>query len=113
MIDASSSPMLLVLLLIALILVFGLPLGFGTYKWFQAKQRRRLERSKRPIKIETGPEVARQSVQCQHRRSRSKARTDRDEVMRSVCKWCGEPMKRNGPNDWEAIVSQPPDQLGL
>ena len=47
---AGASDPLLWVLLIALLLVFGVPLGFATYFWVQRKQRRRLERSNRPTR---------------------------------------------------------------
>ena len=88
----TSGPLLWVLI-IALLLVLGVPLGFAIYGWVQRKQRRRLERSKRPVKIVAGPEVVPEKRQheCRHKRSRSKARNGPDGVMRSVCKWCGQP----------------------
>ncbi len=91
--------------IIALTLVIGAPLVVAAYQWFTRKRRRRLERSKRPIKIKREEESAAQAPKpaCPHRRSRSKAREGPNGVMFSVCKWCGQAMRRNAPDDWEAI----------
>ena len=110
---AGASGPLLWVLLIGLFLVFGVPLAFATYTWLQRKQRRRLERSKRPVEIQAGRDVAPEQShrECQHRRSRSKAREAPDGVIFSVCKWCGQPMKRNGPDDWVAIAPPVTEKL--
>jgi predicted deacetylase len=98
---------LLPVVIAAMFLVFGVPLGFAAYGWIRRRQRRRLERSKRPIeiKVASGDALETRQSHCQHRVSRSQARKGRDGLMTSVCKWCGRPMKRNGPGDWEEIAA--------
>ncbi len=92
-------------LVVLLLFVFGLPLGMSIYGSLQRERRTRLERSNRPIKINTTSQVPpkNETKKCPHRRSASRARKGADGLITSICKWCGQPMKRNGPDDWEAI----------
>jgi hypothetical protein len=102
----SASHPLLMVLIIALVLVFGVPLGIIAFNWIRRRRRRKLERSKRPISIKTASEIALETSpgECPHRVSRSRARKGSDGTMTSFCKWCDKPMKRNGPGDWEVIA---------
>ena len=89
----------------ALSLAVATPFLIASYRRIEHKKRRRLETSRREIRVRTGKETA-QSSGCTHMRSKSKARQGTDGTYRSVCKYCGAPMKRLGPQDW--VVEAPP-----
>jgi hypothetical protein len=72
------------------------------------KKRRRLEQSRREIRVRTGEE-ADETVECLHMRSKSRARKGIDGAYRSVCKYCGAPMKRLARKDWVVDTAIAPD----
>jgi hypothetical protein len=90
----------------ALFFVAGL-LSLG---WFERSHERRQDRPRRSIKVVAAPKVIRKSNgDCPHRRSRKHARR-RDGSTVSVCKFCGQPMKRVCPGHWELVDAFPKEQ---
>jgi hypothetical protein len=95
------------LFVICVLLFFGVPLAFVAYRRVEQAKRLRLERSKRRIKLQTSAAHApgeEPAEGCPHKRSKSRAKTGEDGKMRSICRFCGVPMIRNGPGDWEVLA---------
>jgi hypothetical protein len=93
---------------VSLFLVFALPFGIWVVRRVAHKKRRRLEQSRRQIVVAAEPGVAGQK-ECPHKRSKSRAKTGPDGQMTSICRFCGIPMLRLGPGDWEVLAAGPPD----
>jgi hypothetical protein len=94
---------------ICVLLFFGVPLAFVAYRRVEHAKRLRLERSKRRIKLQTSPaDRPREepAEDCPHKRSKSRATTGDDGKMRSVCRFCGVPMIRNGPGEWAVLARE-------
>ena len=64
-------------------------------------RRRKLVDSKRKIRVSSPTDEAKS---CVHMRSRSRARTEADGSIVSICKKCGVQMRRTGPGEWEATA---------
>jgi hypothetical protein len=95
---AGSSAFLLPILGVLSVAVAAPFLVVG-YRRMEHRKRRRLEQSRREIRVRTGDEAG-DAGECGHRRSKSKARQGTDGTYRSVCKYCGAAMKRLGPENW-------------
>jgi hypothetical protein len=104
--DAVDNDLLTWVFAISMLIFIGVPLAFWAYQRFVGGKRRKLERSKRPIAISTDERSDRTDA-CPHKRSKGRAREDADGTMRSICRFCGIPMVRNGPGDWEVLVPGP------
>ena len=88
---------------ISLFLLFAVPAGIWLVRRMQHGKRRRLERSKRQIVVAATAELG-GAGECPHKRSKSRARTAPDGEMTSICRFCGVPMLRHGPGDWEVLA---------
>ncbi len=83
------------------VLVVGAALIAFSFKFFQARARRKLVNSRRTISV--AGSAAAKSGGCAHMRSKSRAREHADGSITSICKKCGVAMRRVGPGEWEAI----------
>ena len=92
---------------VGLFLVFALPLAIWLVRSIAHRKRRRLEQSKRQIVVAAERDAAGEN-ECPHKRSKSRAKTGADGRMTSICRFCGVPMLRRGPGDWEVLAAGAP-----
>lgn len=92
-----SADQFLLSILIALVLLVGIPIAVTFYLKHERRQRRKLVNSPRKIGLASDEAPA---APCEHVRSRSRAKQASDGQFVSICKKCGVPMVRNGPGDW-------------
>jgi hypothetical protein len=95
---------------ISLFMIFAVPAVWWLIGRAARNKRRRLERSRREIMVASAPDTG--GAECPHKRSKSRARTDEDGRMRSICRFCGIKMIRHGPGDWEALAPEQPASRG-
>lgn len=93
-------------LAVSLLVVFALPLGIWIARRIAHTRRRRLERSKRQIAV-TAEASTGTGAQCPHKRSKSRAKSGPDGRVTSICRFCGVPMLRRGPGQWEVLAAEP------
>jgi predicted metalloprotease len=91
-----SADTFMLLVLIGLIAFVAVPIGVTFFLKRERRQRRKLVDSPRKIALATEEEVARE---CDHLRSRSRARETAEGVIVSRCKKCGAAMRREGPGE--------------
>lgn len=103
----STSATFLIPALGILSVAIATPFAVAGLRAIAHRKRRRLERSRREILVRAGQEAAPLAGGCTHQRSKGKARKGADGTYRSVCRFCGAPMRRLGRGDW--IVEQPED----
>jgi hypothetical protein len=104
----SSQPLLAWLLGVSLLLIFGVPLAWSLYRRIEGGRRRRLERSKRPVRVRAvRTDEPIEAEGCSHKRSRSRAREQSDGTLHSVCRFCGAPMKRVAAGEWQMLEPVP------
>jgi hypothetical protein len=87
---------------VGLFLIFAVPLAIWLARRIAHKKRRRLEQSRREIVVAADP-LATGRKECSHKRSKSRAKAGADGRMTSICRFCGVPMLRRGPGDWEVL----------
>ncbi len=95
-----SADTFLLSVLIALVVFVTVPIAVTFYLKRERRKRRKLVDSPRKIELaseEDGPR------ECEHMRSKSRAKHNADGDLISMCKKCGATMKRNGPGDWVVI----------
>jgi hypothetical protein len=103
-----SQPVMAWLLGVSLLLIFGVPLAWSLYRRIERAKRRRLERSKRPVRVRAArADVPIEAEGCSHKRSRSRAREQEDGTLHSVCRFCGAPMKRVAAGEWKVLEPAP------
>ena len=91
---------------LCLLIFIGAPIALWTYQRAVGRTRRKLERSKRPIAINADERFDRAGT-CPHKRSKSRAKQVGDGTMRSICRFCGVPMVRKGPGEWDVVFDSP------
>jgi hypothetical protein len=91
---------------VCLLVFIGVPAALWTYQRAVGRTRRKLEQSKRPIAINADERFDRAET-CPHKRSKSRAKTSADGTMRSICRFCGVPMVRKGPGEWDVVAEGP------
>jgi hypothetical protein len=109
-VDESSNALLGWILGISLLLIIGVPLAIWAVRRIAQGKRRRLERSRREIKVNPITQSAEQ-ISCPHRRSKSRAGAGADGRLRSICRFCGVPMLRIAEGEWEVV--EPEANAGL
>ena len=87
----------LLFVLSVLVLFIAVPIGVTFYLKHERRQRRKLVNSPRKIGLASDEVVPRE---CEHLRSRSRAKQSADGGFVSICKRCGVPMRRVGPGEW-------------
>ena len=106
-VDAAWTPVLAWMFVLAVTFVFVPPLILMSFRYAQAKRRRRMVNAPRKIKVMSGEEDPAGPCAGGHERSRRNARQNADGSYVSVCRTCGLPMRRNGPGDWVVIEDKP------
>jgi hypothetical protein len=110
-VDETSNALLGWILGISLFLIIGVPLAIWAVRRVAQGKRRRLERSRREIKVKPITQTAEQTA-CPHRRSKSRAKAGADGRLRSICRFCGLPMLRIAEGEWEVVEPEASPLLG-
>jgi hypothetical protein len=110
-VDETSNALLDWILGISLFLIIGIPLAIWAVRRVAQGKRRRLERSKRQIKVNPLTQSAEQKA-CPHRRSKSRAKAGADGRLRSICRFCGVPMLRLAEGEWEVLEPEADSAAG-
>jgi hypothetical protein len=104
-VDETSNLLLAWIFGVCLFLIIGIPTAIWAVRRVAHNKRRRLERSKRQIKVNPLTQTAEQKA-CPHRRSKSRAKAGEDGRLRSICRFCGVPMLRLAQGEWEVLESE-------